>query len=104
MVTVVEELRSMLQQTLINCLAQEYPRDRFTVYVMDDGHRVETRQLADSLGCHYIERPDSPRHTKAGNLKYALHLNEGELVAIVQTPHHFYNPDIFQRNLRAGGK
>jgi cellulose synthase (UDP-forming) len=22
------------------------------------------------------------------------------LVAIVQTPHHFYNPDIFQRNLR----
>jgi cellulose synthase (UDP-forming) len=24
------------------------------------------------------------------------------LVAIVQTPHHFYNPDIFQRNLRVG--
>ncbi len=128
MVTVVDEPLSILRQTLISCLAQDYPRDRFTVYVLDDGHRVEARQLADSLGCQYIERPDSPRHAKAGNLNYALHLSEGELVAIldvdhvpartflkdtvgffddpkvaiVQTPHHFYNPDIFQRNLRVG--
>jgi len=128
MVTVVDEPISILRQTLISCLAQEYPRDRFTVYVLDDGHRIETRQLADSLGCQYVERPDSPRHAKAGNLNHALHLSHGELVAIfdvdhipartflkdtvgffddpkvaiVQTPHHFYNPDIFQRNLRVG--
>jgi cellulose synthase (UDP-forming) len=128
MVTVVDEPLSILRQTLLSCLAQEYPRDRFTVHVLDDGHRVETQQLAESLGCEYIRRPDKPRHAKAGNLNHALHVTHGELVAIfdvdhipartflkdtvgffddprvaiVQTPHHFYNPDIFQRNLRVG--
>ena len=128
MVTVVDEPLSILRQTLISCLAQEYPRDRYTVYVLDDGHRDEARQLAASLGCEYIRRPDRPRHAKAGNLNHALQLSHGELVAIfdvdhipartflkdtvgffddpkvaiVQTPHHFYNPDIFQRNLRVG--
>lgn len=128
MVTVVDEPLPILRQTLISCLAQEYPRDRFTVYVLDDGHRLEAQQLAASLGCEYIRRPDRPRHAKAGNLNHALHLSHGELVAIfdvdhipartflkdtvgffddpkvaiVQTPHHFYNPDIFQRNLRVG--
>jgi cellulose synthase (UDP-forming) len=128
MVTIVDEPLSILRQTLISCLAQEYPRDRYTVYVLDDGHRDEARQLAASLGCEYIRRPDRPRHAKAGNLNHALQLSHGELVvifdvdhipartflkdtvgffddpkvAIVQTPHHFYNPDIFQRNLRVG--
>lgn len=126
MVTVVDEPLTILRQTLLSCLAQEYPRDRFTVYVLDDGHRDEARQLAASLGCEYIRRQGRPRHAKAGNLNHALHLSHGELVAIfdvdhipartflketvgffddpkvaiVQTPHHFYNPDIFQRNLR----
>lgn len=130
MVTVVDEPLSILRQTLISCLAQEYPCDRFTVYVLDDGHRVETEQLAASLGCKYVLRPDRPRHAKAGNLNHALTLSHGELiavfdvdhiparrflkdtvgffddpkVAIVQTPHHFYNLDIFQRNLRVGEK
>ena len=128
MVTVVDEPLSILRQTLIGCLAQEYPRDQYTVYVLDDGHRDEARKLAASLGCEYIRRPDRPRHAKAGNLNHALQLSHGELVvifdvdhipartflkdtvgffddpkvAIVQTPHHFYNPDIFQRNLRVG--
>ncbi|MDZ4732796.1 MAG: glycosyltransferase [Nitrospirota bacterium] len=128
MVTVVDEPLAILRQTLISCLAQEYPRDRFRVYVLDDGHRVEAQQLAASLGCEYLRRPDRPRHAKAGNLNHALHLSYGELVAIldvdhipartflkdtvgffddpkvaiVQTPHHFYNLDIFQRNLRVG--
>ena len=128
MVTVVDEPLSILRQTLISCLAQEYPRDRFTVYILDDGHRVEAQQLAASLGCEYLRRPDRSRHAKAGNLNHALTLSHGELiavfdvdhiparrflkdtvgffddpkVAIVQTPHHFYNLDIFQRNLRVG--
>ena len=128
LVTVVDEPLSILRQTLISCLAQEYPRDRFTVYVLDDGHRVEAEQLANSLGCKYFRRPDRPRYAKAGNLNHALDLSHGELVAIfdvdhipartflkdtvgffddpkvaiVQTPHHFYNLDVFQRNLRVG--
>lgn len=128
MVTVVDEPLPILRQTLIGCLSQDYPKDRFTVFVLDDGHRTETRKLAAALGCEYIARPDRPRHAKAGNLNHALRLTEGEVVAvfdvdhipartflkdtvgffddpkvaIVQTPHHFYNPDVFQRNLRVG--
>lgn len=128
MVTVVNEPLSLLRQTLVGCLSQEYPKDRFRVYVLDDGHRVEAKKLATTLGCGYIRRPDRPRYAKAGNLNHALRLTDGELVAvfdvdhvpartflketvgffddptvaIVQTPHHFYNPDIFQRNLRVG--
>ncbi len=128
MVTVVNEPLSLLRQTLMGCLAQEYPRDRFRVYVLDDGHRADAQQLAATLGCGYLRRPDRPLHAKAGNLNHALRLTDGDLVAvfdvdhipartflketvgffddptvaIVQTPHHFYNPDIFQRNLRVG--
>jgi len=128
MVTVVDEPLSLLRQTLVGCLSQEYPKDRFTVYVLDDGHRLEAKRLAITLGCGYLRRPDRPRHAKAGNLNHALRLTDGDLVAVfdvdhvpartflketvgffddpkvamVQTPHHFYNPDIFQRNLRVG--
>ncbi|MDK2742159.1 MAG: glycosyltransferase [Nitrospira sp. BO4] len=128
LVTVVNEPLSLLRQTVMGCLSQEYPKDRFKVYVLDDGHRLAAKQLATALGCGYIRRPDYPRHAKAGNLNHALHLTDGDLVAvfdvdhipartflketigffddpkvaIVQTPHHFYNPDIFQRNLRIG--
>jgi cellulose synthase (UDP-forming) len=128
MVTVVDEPLSLLRQTLIGCLSLEYPRDQFNVYVLDDGRRLEAKKMATALGCGYVRRPDHPRHAKAGNLNHALRLTDGDLiavfdvdhipartflketigffddpkVAIVQTPHHFYNPDVFQRNLRVG--
>jgi cellulose synthase (UDP-forming) len=130
MVTVVDEPLSILRQTLVGCLSQEYPKDRFKVYVLDDGRRLEAKKMATALGCGYIRRPDHPRHAKAGNLNHALRLTDGDLVAvfdvdhipartflketvgffddpkvaIAQTPHHFYNPDIFQRNLRVGDR
>lgn len=130
MVTVVDEPLSILRQTLVGCVSQEYPRDRFNVYVLDDGHRSEAKQLAASLGCGYLRRPDRPRHAKAGNLNHALRMTHSDLIAVfdvdhvpartflketvgffddpqvafVQTPHHFYNPDIFQRNLRVGDR
>jgi cellulose synthase (UDP-forming) len=125
MVTVVHEPLDILKRTLVGCVNQEYPKGRFTVYVLDDGHRDEVRELATSLGCAYLRRPDRSLHAKAGNLNHALKRSSGELlalfdvdhvpvtsflketvgffqdptVAFVQTPHHFYNPDIFQRNL-----
>lgn len=126
MVTVVHEPLDILKRTLVGCLHQDYPKDRFKVYVLDDGPRDEVRELAASLGCAYLRRPDRSLHAKAGNINHALRQSDGELVAMfdvdhvpassflketvgffedqtvafVQTPHHFYNPDIFQRNLR----
>jgi cellulose synthase (UDP-forming) len=125
-VTVVNEPLSILHRTLIGCLSQRYPRDRYRVHVLDDGRRADVKTLADSLKCGYITRADR-QHAKAGNLNHALLKTSGEIVAIfdvdhvptsgfladtigffqdervafVQTPHHFYNPDVFQRNLQA---
>jgi cellulose synthase (UDP-forming) len=127
-VTVVDEPLSILRRTLIGCVNQDYPKDRYLVHVLDDGQRNEIRALAASLKCGYIRRTDR-QHAKAGNLNHALHETSGEIIAIfdvdhvptnnflkdtlgffqdenvafVQTPHHFYNPDVFQRNLQLEG-
>jgi cellulose synthase (UDP-forming) len=98
------------------------------VHVLDDGQRDEIKTLAASLNCGYIHRADR-QHAKAGNLNHALRETSGEIIAIfdvdhvptssflketvgffqdeqvafVQTPHHFYNPDVFQKNLHLEG-
>lgn len=124
-VTIVNEPLDILRRTLIGCVSQQYPQDKYTVYVLDDGQRDDVKTLAASFGCQYIRRQDR-QGAKAGNLNHALQRTTGELIAVfdvdhvptrvflketvgffddprvafVQTPHHFYNPDIFQRNLR----
>jgi cellulose synthase (UDP-forming) len=127
-VTVVDEPLSILRRTLVGCVNQDYPKDRYRVYVLDDGQRDEVRILAASLNCGYIRRNDR-QHAKAGNLNHALQETSGEFLAIfdvdhvptgsflkdtvgffqdeqvafVQTPHYFYNLDIFQKNLQLEG-
>ncbi|HLZ32929.1 MAG TPA: glycosyltransferase [Nitrospira sp.] len=124
-VTVVDEPLSILRRTLIGCVNQDYPKDRYRVHVLDDGRRNEIHALAKSLNCEYIRRANR-LHAKAGNLNHALQETSGEFIAIfdvdhvptssflkdtlgffqdehvafVQTPHHFYNPDVFQKNLQ----
>ena len=128
LVTVVDEPLSILRRTLVGCVNQDYPKDRYRVYVLDDGQRDEVRILAASLNCGYIRRNDR-QHAKAGNLNHALQETSGEFLAIfdvdhvptgsflkdtvgffqdeqvafVQTPHHFYNLDVFQKNLQLEG-
>jgi len=127
-VTVVDEPLGILRRTLIGCVNQDYPKDHYQVYVLDDGQRDEIKTLAASLNCGYIRRADR-QHAKAGNLNHALQETSGEIIAIfdvdhvptgiflkdtvgffqdeqvafVQTPHYFYNPDVFQRNLQLEG-
>ncbi|MBF2051324.1 MAG: UDP-forming cellulose synthase catalytic subunit [Elainella sp. C42_A2020_010] len=90
--------------------------------------RAQLREMCDELGCILLTR-DNNDHAKAGNINTALHKTTGDLVlildcdhipmrrflqetvgffydekvALVQTPHWFYNPDPFERNLRTGG-
>lgn len=116
---------SVVAPTVIAALAMDWPRDKLRVYVLDDGRRDEVRRRAAECGAEYIARPDN-RHAKAGNLNYALAHTRGEFVAVfdcdhvatrsflgsvmgwflrdarlalVQTPHHFFSPDPFERNL-----
>ncbi len=117
----------VLRRTLVGCAAMDYP-DKL-VWVLDDGRREEVRHLAAELGCGYLTRSDNAG-AKAGNLNAALGRTQGTLIAIfdadhvpvrsflqvtvgfflkeaelalVQTPHHFYNPDPVERNLHMEG-
>ncbi len=91
--------------------------------------RAELQQMCDDLHCTMLTRDDND-HAKAGNINTALKKTHGDLVlildcdhiptrsllqatvgfffnpkvALVQTPHWFYNPDPFERNLLTNGR
>lgn len=91
--------------------------------------REKLRQMCEELGCIHMTR-DNNDHAKAGNINTAFRKTDGDLVMIldcdhipsrqfllhtvgfffdpkvsfVQTPHWFYNPDPFERNLLTEGK
>ncbi|MBW4581150.1 MAG: glycosyltransferase [Tildeniella nuda ZEHNDER 1965/U140] len=91
--------------------------------------REALRQMCAELGCTLMTR-DNNDHAKAGNINTAMRKTYGNLilildcdhiptrdflrntvgffqndnVALVQTPHWFYNPDPFERNLLTAGK
>ena len=124
LIPIYSESCDILEKTLIGASAMEYGHKR--IYVLDDSHREEVSRLAERFGATYIKGPK--RHAKAGNLNHALTQTDGELIVVfdtdhipvttfltetvpffadprmgfVQTPHHFYNQDIFQRALGAG--
>lgn len=115
----------VVMPTVYAALGIDWPRDKLNVYLLDDGRRDEFRRFAEEAGVGYIIRPDN-KHAKAGNLNHALTKTHGEYIAIfdcdhiptrsflqttmgwfvrdsklalLQTPHHFFSPDPFERNL-----
>lgn len=125
-IPIYSESCEILEKTLIGACNMAYANKK--VHVLDDSHRAEVAVLAAKYGAGYIRGPR--KHAKAGNLNHALTLTNGELVVVfdtdhipvtsflcetvpsfsdpkvgfIQTPHHFYNEDIFQRALGAGWK
>jgi cellulose synthase (UDP-forming) len=118
----------VVKPAIYGALAMDWPRHKMNVYVLDDGRRDEFRRFCEQVGCGYIIRPDN-KGAKAGNINHALTKTGGEFIAIfdcdhvatraflqltvgwllrdkdlcmVQTPHHFYSPDPFERNLASG--
>jgi cellulose synthase (UDP-forming) len=103
----------------------DYPPEKLHVYILDDGSREEFKEFSRAAGVSYITREEHA-HAKAGNINHALTLMDSPYVAIfdcdhvptrsflqmslgwmlvdsnlamLQTPHHFYSPDPFERNL-----
>jgi len=118
---------SVVRATVLAARQMDWPSEKLQVYILDDGARPEFRAFAARAGVQYLIRPDN-KHAKAGNINHALSKTHGEHVAIfdcdhiptrgflqatvgmlvadpnlamVQTPHHFYSPDPFERNLDA---
>ncbi|WP_052074699.1 UDP-forming cellulose synthase catalytic subunit [Shewanella mangrovi] len=119
------ESLAIVQDTVLAALNLDYPKDKLRVYLLDDGRRPEFGAFASAAGVGYITRNDN-NHAKAGNLNNAMKVTNGELIcifdcdhvatrmflqatvgaflkepklALLQTPHHFYSPDPFERNL-----
>ncbi|WP_134040986.1 UDP-forming cellulose synthase catalytic subunit [Paraburkholderia caballeronis] len=115
---------SVVQPTVYAATGIDWPHDKLNVYLLDDGTREEFRKFAEEAGVGYIVR-DEHTHAKAGNINHALTVTSGEFIAIfdcdhipvrsflqttmgqfiadpkcavVQTPHHFFSPDPFERN------
>ncbi|MDQ7728411.1 UDP-forming cellulose synthase catalytic subunit [Halomonas sp. SpR8] len=122
------ESLDVVRDTVLAAQNLDYPADKFNVYILDDGKRNEFGAFAAQAGVGYITRSDN-KHAKAGNLNNALNKTKGELIcifdcdhvttrvflqatvgsflvdnqlALIQTPHHFYSPDPFERNLVSG--
>jgi cellulose synthase (UDP-forming) len=113
-----DEPVEVVMATLAGCRALTYPH---TTWLLDDGRRPEMAEIAELAGARYLTRPDNS-HAKAGNLNAALPRTEGDLVlvldadhvpmpdalealvgyfddermAVVQTPHDFFNHDSVQ--------
>jgi cellulose synthase (UDP-forming) len=113
-----DEPAEVVMATLAGCRALTYPH---TTWLLDDGRRPEMEEMAELAGARYLTRADNS-HAKAGNLNAALPRTEGDLVlmldadhvpmpdaldalvgyfddermAVVQTPHDFFNHDSAQ--------
>ncbi len=119
------ESLEVVQPTVLAALNLDWPADKLKVYILDDGRRTQFREFAAQCGAEYVIRSNNA-HAKAGNLNHALKITRGEFVAIfdcdhipvrtflttamgwflrdpkcamLQTPHHFFSPDPFERNL-----
>jgi cellulose synthase (UDP-forming) len=115
----------VVKATVNAARSMHYPPEKMRVVLLDDGGRAAFREFAAQVGVEYIARENN-LHAKAGNINHALRELSGEFVAIfdsdhvparsflqitlgwflsdlrlglVQTPHHFYSPDPFERNL-----
>ena len=126
LVPTYNEPLDVVRYTVFGALNMDWPADKMHIYILDDGRRKEFEEFAREAGVGYKIR-DNNRHAKAGNINTALKSLDSPYVAIfdcdhvptrsflqmtmgwflrdprlamLQTPHHFYSPDPFERNLR----
>jgi len=125
LIPALNEPLEVVRFTALGALNMDWPPEKLHVYILDDGRQKELEQFAAEAGIGYRVRAGN-EDAKAGNLNAALKSLSSPLVAvfdcdhvptrsflqmtvgwfsrdprlgILQTPHHFYSPDPFERNL-----
>lgn len=120
----------VVMPTVLAAMRMDWPPEKICVFILDDGRRPEFREFAESCGCGYMTRSDN-KGAKAGNINSAMAQTTAEFIAIfdcdhiptrsflqmtmgwflkdsdlamVQTPHYFYTPDPFEKNLDIFGE
>ncbi|HEY9214439.1 MAG TPA: UDP-forming cellulose synthase catalytic subunit [Ancylobacter sp.] len=95
----------LLASTISAALGMDYPLDKFTVWLLDDGgtdakceqddavkaleaqqRRLTLQKLCQGLGCNYLTRPRN-EHAKAGNLNNGLQHSTSDLIAVFDADH-----------------
>lgn len=125
---IYDEPLKVLQPTVLAALKLDWPEDKLNIYVLDDGQNPEIEAFCRQVNVNYLIRPDNS-FAKAGNLNHAMTKTDGDYIAIfdcdhvpvrsflqmtmggfitdnklalVQTPHHFFSADPFERNIVGG--
>lgn len=125
LIPTLSEGEDVLERTVLGCAHLDWPKNRLSIWVLDDGNRHWLRDMCAKWGVNYIRRTIRG-HGKAGNLNHAMHvIKDAEFfacfdadfvphrnflyrtvgffsdpkVAILQTPQHFFNRDFIQANL-----
>ncbi len=97
------EPEDIIKLTVTAATQIDYPREKFNIYILDDGGTVarrnkpETsaqaverhyalRRMAQELGVHYLTREQND-HAKAGNINSALPKISGDLILILDCDH-----------------
>ncbi|BDA12182.1 hypothetical protein KAM339_007230 [Aeromonas caviae] len=126
MIPTYNEDLAIVKGTVYAAMGLDWPADKLTIWLLDDGGRAAFRDFAEEAGIRYVAR-STHEHAKAGNINHALKMATGDLVAIfdcdhlptrsflqmtvgwfyrdprlgvVQTPHHFFSADPFEHNLQ----
>ncbi len=95
----------LLAMTVIAAVDLDYPKDKLTVWLLDDGgtdqkcnqdnpkkakeaqeRRVELQALASELGAKYLTRAKN-EHAKAGNMNNCFWQSSGELIVVFDADH-----------------
>lgn len=105
MIPSFNEEPDLLEITLLSALQMDYPKEKFTVYLLDDGgteqrcqsddpdlaersrrRRKELSALCERVGAVYLTRAKN-LHAKAGNINSGLENSTGELIVIFDADH-----------------
>jgi|GEM_PF-171178 len=116
----------LVRYTVLAAMNMDWPSEKLHIFLLDDGRRPDFHAFAERVGVQYVTRTGN-EGAKAGNINSALRNTRSPYVAIfdcdhvpvrsflqftmgwffrdpkmalVQTPHHFYSPDPFERNLK----
>jgi len=119
------EALAIVKPTIFAAQALDWPADKLRIYVLDDGRRAEFGDFCAAVGVTHVTRADN-LYAKAGNINAALPNTSGEFIvifdcdhiptrsflqvamgwfvknakiAMLQTPHYFFSPDPFEKNL-----
>ena len=97
------ESEEIVKLTVTAAMQVDYPRDKFRVYILDDGSTharrnapatsldaweryYQLKRIARDLGAHYLTREEND-HAKAGNINHALTKITGDLILVLDCDH-----------------